>query len=68
MPDDVALEIINLVHAGYDKIRDIGGQPVLVRYYYKSFTQACNTNMLVKLYMQLYGFSNASNTVQLPTF
>jgi hypothetical protein len=27
MPDDVALEIIDLVHAGYDKISIIHGQP-----------------------------------------
>ena len=29
MPDDVALEIIDLVHAGYDKISIIHGQPIL---------------------------------------
>ena len=61
MPDEVALEIINLVNGGHDQIEDIDGQPVLVRSYYKSFTQACNTNMLIKFYMQLYGFSNASS-------
>ena len=61
LPDDVAMEIIDLVHAGYDKIIFISGQPILVRYYYKSFSQACSTNTLIKLYMQLYGFSNASS-------
>jgi hypothetical protein len=41
LPAEIALEIINLVHAGYDTVEVYGGHPFLVRNYYQSFTQAC---------------------------
>jgi hypothetical protein len=63
LPNDVAMEIIDLVHVGYDKIIFINGQPILMRYYYIQELHSSVRHQRADQveYMQLYGFSNASS-------
>jgi hypothetical protein len=60
MPEAAEIEIINLVHGGYEHMQYISGQPVHVKSYYRSFTEACSTNGRIAQLMTQYGFRSAS--------